>query len=363
MGTTDRVRRQSAARTAAEDIASSLSTSVASGNRELTAEALAALRQILKTSSSTREDARAALRPPGSAGGGSASRTRIEPRRQREFSPRVDETEKPVPHAGSGPGRRFWRDILPWVLLLAALIGLIIIAAPRPWFESLMTRTQRGPTLRGPTEEAVAQPPTPATGLNGTGAQGTGASTLKAEAQALAVQVGKQPLPEQPLPEAEQQVPSLPAVSFHILPLPPTPPSAVPASPAPPAKPIPARRAATAPAASPPAGFSMDAGLMQQMQNEASQLVNARDALAAGRLGDARQLMESVQAQLALQPITPDNSVPLPRNNMSAQELARALAFLGRGRSHAALAALDRAIAEFTAEATEASVLAPTETQ
>lgn len=357
MGTTDRVRRQSAARTAAEDIASSLSTSVASGNRELTAEALAALRQILKTSSSTREDARAPLHPRGSAGGGNALRTSIEPRRQREFSPRVDETEKPVPYAGSGPGRRFWRDILPWMLLLAALTGLIIIAAPRPWFESLVTRTQRGPTLRGPTQEAVTQRPTPATGLNGAGAQGAGASALKAEAQALAVQVGKQPLPE-----AGQQVPSLPVVSLPILPLPPTPPSAVPASPAPPAKPIPAPRAATAPA-SPPAGFSMNAGLMQQMQNEASQLVNARDALAAGRLGDARQLMESVQAQLALQPVTPDNSVPLPRNNISAQELARALAFLGVGRSHAALAALDRAIAEFTAEATEASVLAPTETQ
>jgi hypothetical protein len=69
----------------------------------------------------------------------------------------------------------------------------------------------------------------------------------------------------------------------------------------------------------------------------------ARDALAAGRAGDARQLLEEAQLQLVFRPIGPDDEQP-PAGNREASLVADALRSLGAGDPQRAIVAVDQAL-------------------
>jgi hypothetical protein len=70
----------------------------------------------------------------------------------------------------------------------------------------------------------------------------------------------------------------------------------------------------------------------------------ARDALAAGRTADARQLLEEAQLQLVFRPIGPDDEQP-PPGNREASLVGDALRSLGAGDPQRAIVALDQALA------------------
>lgn len=357
MGATGRARAERAERDAAEDLASSLSASIVSGDPAKTAEALATLRQVLGTASPTPEDRAPVPHLSQPVHGPDALRASPEPRRQHEASSGIEKAERLVPYAEAQRERRIWLSAVPWLLLIAALIALAIIEAPRPWLQSLVSWHQSGAMLRGATHAGAAPGVTSPDGVTGTGSQGAAANGLQDEAQALAAQMRAHA--QQTVAQHSPQPVSAPS---HIWPLPPTPPPHVPARVISAAKPSPVRTTAIAPAARPPTTFSMNAGLIQQMQNESMQLVTARSDLAAGRVEDAKPLIESVRAQLALQPVIPGEPVPSTRDSASASDLGRALEFLDAGHSRLALAALDRAINEFSAESA-ALVTATTEAQ
>ncbi len=71
----------------------------------------------------------------------------------------------------------------------------------------------------------------------------------------------------------------------------------------------------------------------------------AHDAILAGRIGDAQQLLEQAQLQLVFRPVAPTAGQP-PGSSRAAGEVAEALSMLGAGRVDAALRALDRAMAQ-----------------
>jgi predicted nucleic acid-binding Zn-ribbon protein len=73
-------------------------------------------------------------------------------------------------------------------------------------------------------------------------------------------------------------------------------------------------------------------------------LVMARDALAAGRTADARQLLEEAQLQLVFRPVGPDDEQP-PPGNREASLVSDALRSLGAGDPQRAMVAVDQALA------------------
>ncbi|MGH7084001.1 MAG: hypothetical protein ACREFN_03315 [Acetobacteraceae bacterium] len=92
--------------------------------------------------------------------------------------------------------------------------------------------------------------------------------------------------------------------------------------------------------------FSALGSLIAQWRNEQVQLMTAERELAAGRTGEARPLIEAVQAQIALRPVTPDDPRPTPGNNATAVLLSRTLQLMDAGKEELSRRALHRAIEE-----------------
>ncbi|MGH7085917.1 MAG: hypothetical protein ACREFN_13100 [Acetobacteraceae bacterium] len=93
--------------------------------------------------------------------------------------------------------------------------------------------------------------------------------------------------------------------------------------------------------------FSALGSLIAQWRNEQVQLMTAERKLAAGRTGEARQLVEAVQTQIALRPVTPDDPRPAPGNNATAVLLGRTLQLMDAGKEELALRTLRHAIEDF----------------
>lgn len=118
----------------------------------------------------------------------------------------------------------------------------------------------------------------------------------------------------------------------------------------PPAAPVvaekPAAPEAPAGAATAP-DFSALGSLIAQWRNEQAQLMTAERQLAAGRTAEARHLIEAVQTQIVLRPVTPSDPRPAPGNNAAAVQLGRTLQLIDAGEEELALRTLHHAIAVF----------------
>ncbi len=77
-------------------------------------------------------------------------------------------------------------------------------------------------------------------------------------------------------------------------------------------------------------------------------LTAARHALAMGSFDEARSLLQATRIQLALRPITPDQSEPIPDGRGVAQQVGAALSNLDAGRQMQAIHGVDQAIARLT---------------
>jgi TolA-binding protein len=106
----------------------------------------------------------------------------------------------------------------------------------------------------------------------------------------------------------------------------------------PPAAPSPTPATLSAPVPEPaPAPYS-DPVTRQRLQE-------ARDALAAGRIDDARRSLQIAQLRLVFRPVGPDGSAP-PSAGQSAADVARALNMLGVGDNARAMRAIDQALTD-----------------
>ncbi|MGH6681998.1 MAG: hypothetical protein ACREDL_24385, partial [Bradyrhizobium sp.] len=106
-------------------------------------------------------------------------------------------------------------------------------------------------------------------------------------------------------------------------------------------------RTTVAPSAlAPKAIYSAARSRDQQSIRERARLLAARADLSEGNSADARQLIEAVQTQLILQPVTPDNPMPDTGGNVSAELLGQTIRLLDAGQKLPALHVLDRVIAE-----------------
>ena len=309
----------------AEDIATYVSEAVATGDRAVIDEALATLAQSVRQTPTLRGQPDADRHVPlaDAAGDGiRLSRESLDPARE---------------HLPQRRRRRLGRYALFGVAGASGLAGLLLLTAPE-W---------RNVVALYPFRAAVKQSGAPLS--NGTADHGNQKIAqpdgLQAQVQALAAEMG-----------SHAMVPS--AVPGHAKPvlqafgIPPTPPAhAAPVAPshsaAAPA--APGRSGAAAPGSA-VAGPAPGASAAQLLQREQLQLVAARGDLAAGRTGEARQLIEAVQTQLVLQPITPSDPFPQPGDNATAIALEQALGLLKAGRIGSALQILNQAIANFGAD-------------
>jgi hypothetical protein len=73
-------------------------------------------------------------------------------------------------------------------------------------------------------------------------------------------------------------------------------------------------------------------------------LMQARAALAAGRLEEGRQLLEQAQVQLVLRPVGPEGNSP--GSSVAAGQVAEALSMLGAGDARRAVHYIDLAMAQ-----------------
>ncbi|MGH7101966.1 MAG: hypothetical protein ACREFJ_06170 [Acetobacteraceae bacterium] len=116
----------------------------------------------------------------------------------------------------------------------------------------------------------------------------------------------------------------------------------------PPAAPVVAEKPA-APQTPVGTDFPAVGSLITQWRNEQAQLMTAERKLAAGRTAEARQLIEAVQTQIVLRPVTPDDPRPAPGNNATAVQLGRTLQLMDAGEEELALRTLHHAIEDFGA--------------
>jgi hypothetical protein len=106
------------------------------------------------------------------------------------------------------------------------------------------------------------------------------------------------------------------------------------------------RPAAQRPAAAAPAAVARTAPSAPPVSARPAwheRLVQARAAVAEGRMGEAQRLLEEVQLQLVFRPVTPDAPSP-GSGNPAAGDVAEALSLLGAGHQSAALRSIDRAL-------------------